>query len=332
MDAAATNFCTKCGQPRASAAVAFCTHCGARLRTVVTAPSESAETPPAVSDRPEAARPARPSGPATYEPQPYEPQPYAPQPYAPQPYEPQPYEPQPYEPQPYEPQPYGAGEDADHPYQGPHRRKTIAIAAAVAAVLVIGGVAAWLAIRPSTHTPSAAASHGPTVAAGAPQPTHVSTPASVSSPVQTPSATPTPGQTAPASSGLVRPAPGVAGEQAEASVQAFLDSYFAAINAHSYRRFGPLLSSQEGARIPRSAFESGDGTTTDSDAVLTSITGTSHDELAASVTFTSHQARADSANDSSCTHWAITLYLRHRGDSYLIYPPPASYRASYGAC
>lgn len=314
-----TNFCTKCGQPRASAAIAFCTQCGARLDEVTPVPPVSRDEAPSAYE------------PVTSEPQAYEPPPYEPVISEPQAYEPVSSEREQYEPPPYEPQAYDAPQYADDPRQGPRQRKNIAIAAAVVAVLAIGGVAGWLATRPSAHSPSAAASHKPTVA---PQPTHASAPVSAPSPVQTPSATPTPSLTAttPASTGLVSPAPGVAGEEAEASVQAFLDSYFAAINAHSYRQFRQLLSPRERGRIPRSTFQSGDSTSTDSNAILTGITSISDDELAASVTFTSHQAAADSANDSSCTDWAITLYLKQRGGSYVIYPPPASYRASFGAC
>jgi len=337
------NFCTKCGRPRASAATVFCTHCGARLDPVATTPTV-AETPPvaaipslaaappvsvdpepAVSESAEAAPPGEPAESGPSEAQPYEPRRSEAQPYEREPYVPQPYEPSQSEPY----QEYG-----DYAPGGSRRRKIISIAAAVVVVLLVGGAAAWLATRHSGHTPSAAG-HKPTIPVTARQAatqTPTPTPTPSATPTPTPSPTPTPTATAPASTGLVSPGPEVAGEQDEASVQAFLDSYFAAINAHSYRQFRQLLSPAERARIPRSTFRSGDGTTTDSAAVLTSITSAVAGELAAAVTFTSHQAAADSPNDSSCTDWSITLYLQPQNGTYLIVPPPASYQASYGAC
>ena len=113
---------------------------------------------------------------------------------------------------------------------------------------------------------------------------------------------------------------------------ALLDRYFTAINARDYAAYAGLLDRQRRRHETAASFRSGYGSTTDSDETLTAISDTGSGDLAASVTFTSHQKPADSLEHSSCTRWAITLYLVRHGTGYLIETPPAGYRAYYQAC
>ena len=83
---------------------------------------------------------------------------------------------------------------------------------------------------------------------------------------------------------------------------------------------------------PSLEFDEGYASTTDSDETLVRISAVGSGNVAASVTFISHQKTAISRDHSSCTLWAITLYLVRHGSGYLIGVPPAGYWASYQAC
>jgi hypothetical protein len=124
----------------------------------------------------------------------------------------------------------------------------------------------------------------------------------------------------------------VAGNAALPQVTALLDRYFAAINRHDYAAYAQLLDPQALARSPAPAFSAGDGSTADSDEMLTGVADTSSGGVAAAVTFTSRQQPADSPDHSACDAWSITLYLVPQGTGYLIGVPPAGYQASYASC
>ena len=129
-------------------------------------------------------------------------------------------------------------------------------------------------------------------------------------------------------------ASGAADNPAAAQVTALVNSYFTAINAHDYSAYADLLDQQARRQNPKSTFDSGYRTTTDSAETLTSISGTGSGGLAASLTFTSRQSPADSIDHSSCDQWSITLFLVPDGSGYLIGTPPSSsgYQASYQPC
>jgi hypothetical protein len=127
-------------------------------------------------------------------------------------------------------------------------------------------------------------------------------------------------------------AAGAATNPAAPKVAALLDRYFTAINRHDYAAYARLLDRQRRRYDPAASFASGYASTTDSDETLTGISAGRSGGVAASITFTSHQRPADSPDHSSCTRWAITLYLVRHGTGYLIGTPPASYQASYKAC
>jgi hypothetical protein len=143
---------------------------------------------------------------------------------------------------------------------------------------------------------------------------------------------PVPAQPAAPDSGFVSAAAGLTGRSDLSLVLAFLDRYFSAINRHDYSAYQRLLGPQMRAQIPRSRFDAQVATTADSDAVLTGIRHTQSQLIAASITFTSHQDLADSATDSRCTDWTITLYLQSAGSSFLMEVPPPSYSALSAAC
>ncbi|MGH3190995.1 MAG: hypothetical protein ACRDPY_24550 [Streptosporangiaceae bacterium] len=131
---------------------------------------------------------------------------------------------------------------------------------------------------------------------------------------------------------VVAVAAGVASNPAAPQVTALVDHYFTAINTRDYAAYARLLDRRRRRHETASSFRAGYASTTDSDATLTGILATGSGGVAASVTFTSHQKPANGQDHSSCTRWAITLYLARHGTGYLIETPPSGYRASYQAC
>jgi hypothetical protein len=219
--------------------------------------------------------------------------------------------------------------------RAPHRRSRAIIVAAVAAVVLAapGGAYALAAgqgqARPRaqpTGRASASATPSATVSQG--------TPAVVSLPSGPATGAPTVAGEVGAAGvpGVVAVAAGAAGNPAAPRVIALLDRYFAAINRRDYAAYARLLDRQRLRSDPAASFEGGYASTTDSDETLTRISAVGSGDVAASVTFTSHQKRAISRDHSSCTLWAITLYLVPHGTGYLIGTPPPGYWASYQAC
>jgi hypothetical protein len=119
---------------------------------------------------------------------------------------------------------------------------------------------------------------------------------------------------------------------AEPAVATFLSEYFTAINHHDYQAYIALLEPAAAARQTPARFAAGYGTTTDSGAILTTITDLGGGREAASVTFTSHQAPSASPDRSTCDVWHITLYLSPDGGGYLLRRPPADYQAHVRSC
>jgi hypothetical protein len=111
-----------------------------------------------------------------------------------------------------------------------------------------------------------------------------------------------------------------------------VSEYFTAINNHDYQAYVALLAPAQAARVTPASFAAGYGTTTDSDATLTSIADLDGGREAAFVTFTSHQAPSASPDNSSCDVWHIALYLIPDNASYLIKHPPSGYEARVRSC
>jgi hypothetical protein len=193
----------------------------------------------------------------------------------------------------------------------------IALGAAAAVMLIAAGVSVLLVRHQSPASPGAQASHRPQAT--------TSSSASPSSPA-TASASP------PAAGGLLSVAPSAARAPREAAVVAVLNSYFGAIDSHSYGAYEKLFSPAQRSSLSAAAFRAGYGSTTDSAERLHSITVTGAGQFAALVTFTSHQQAAQSPTQSSCTAWRITLYLVKQGRRYLLTAPPPGYAASYRGC
>jgi len=197
------------------------------------------------------------------------------------------------------------------------------VAAAFAAVL--GGVAAWLLIsQPARHDRPAAQ---PSAGAGQPAATG---PASPSAP-----ATPSPKASTPhAKAGkpdAVAFGPGVRRQPGAHHIAVFLATYFAAINGHHYDAYISLFDPLARPIQSRQEFRSGFGSTKDSGGRLVSISPTAAGP-AAEITFDSHQRPADSATQTACTSWRITLFLEPHGNTYLIGNAPATYRSAAIPC
>lgn len=131
---------------------------------------------------------------------------------------------------------------------------------------------------------------------------------------------------------MVSVSPDVAQDPDAPLVAAFLNGYFAAINAHNYKEYLALLSEPLQEAETARNFYAGYSSTTDSDAILSSISDTGPGSIGATVSFTSHQLPADSASDSACTAWNITLYLTQQSGRYLLGTPPSGYHAVYKPC
>jgi hypothetical protein len=193
----------------------------------------------------------------------------------------------------------------------------------VVVVLAVGGGAFALVSSLTAHKSAAQASGQPTSPG-------TGTPATSSA-----SATATPSSTAsPATSAgfTVAVAPAAAGNPAAPQVRVLLERYFTAINSRDYGAYSSLLDAHMRQKNPPSTFTSGYATTHDSAETLTGITDTAGGGLEATVSFTSRQSPTDSINNSSCTAWMITLYLRPQGSGYLIGAPPAGYQPAHQNC
>lgn len=125
--------------------------------------------------------------------------------------------------------------------------------------------------------------------------------------------------------------PGASGQPGAHHVAAFLTTYFAAINSHHYYAYISLFDPAGRPIQSKQEFLSGFRSTRDSGATLVGISPTAAGP-AAEITFDSHQNPADSATQSACTSWRITLYLETHGRTYLIGKAPATYRSQATSC
>jgi hypothetical protein len=232
--------------------------------------------------------------------------------------------------------PWSAEPSASPPGQSPRRRRNI-VTAVLAALVVLaagGGAIFWVTHRSQAKlsaeqahaTPTVPGSHGTTGAST--HPPQSATPSLTPTPTPSPAATATPT----ISGGLVSLAPGVSQDPDAARVDAFLLSYFAAINNHNFANYRRLLDPQLQQQESAQSFRSGYRSTTDSAATLTAFSQLGSGSVSAAVTFTSHQLPADSPTHTACTNWNIVLYLHQQGGRYVIGPAPAGYQAVYSRC
>jgi hypothetical protein len=207
------------------------------------------------------------------------------------------------------------------------------VAVAVAAVLVLGGggFAAWKFLL--HHTTSTGATGAPTAAAsqpgsggGSPEASTPTPAPTASTPAQTtPSAVPsTPGSGFPVAATAT-----VAAQPGEQQVVEFLQAWFTAINNHNYGEYTSLVTSSQ--RPTLGGFESGFGSTTDSNATLTGLAATANG-MAATLTFTSHQQPSASPTGTLCDKWHITLFLQAHNGGYRDGAAPPGYHAHDRAC
>ncbi|HXW47154.1 MAG TPA: hypothetical protein VEL03_20340 [Streptosporangiaceae bacterium] len=135
-----------------------------------------------------------------------------------------------------------------------------------------------------------------------------------------------------AGSGALSLAPGVPAAPHAVAVERFVIRYFRAINDHDYAAYRMLFSTSLRNGLSAAAFNSGYGSSRDSQATLRSVSSAAGGELDAVVTFTSHQNPAASPTHSSCTAWTISLYLVRQGSGYVLVSPPAGYQATFSSC
>ncbi|HEY6495272.1 MAG TPA: hypothetical protein VIZ43_18505 [Trebonia sp.] len=305
-------FCKKCGRPRAGD-VRFCPGCGTEFTAVTAAGETQPAAVPLAGD--EGFRPPdEPTDRWKTEDTVYAAPGYVP------------------------PAPPGPGFPPPSGPAGPRRRSgggrtaALVIVAIVVALAVGGGV--YALVSGSHGHATAQPSSNPTVSVSVGTVPAVQASASLAqsasaAPSATPSASVTPG---PTQTGTVQVASDAVGDQGEPQVEAFLNSYFNAINTRNYGEYDSLLDAQERQANSRSSFDSGYATTKDSNEVLTGIANTGGGDLTVSVSFTSHQSPADSIDDSACDDWQLSLFLARQGNGYVMTAAPAGYHALYADC
>jgi hypothetical protein len=189
----------------------------------------------------------------------------------------------------------------------------------------LGGLAAWLLIsQPTGHARPAAQSSAGAGQRATAGPTSVSSPATPSQQAST--------QHARASNThAVALGAGAKRQPGAHHVAAFLGTYFAAVNNHDFQAYIRLFDPQARPIQNRQQFLAAFRSTKDSGLRLVGISPTGTGP-AAEITFDSHQRPADSATQTACTSWRITLFLEAHGRSYLIGGPPAGYHAQATPC
>ena len=122
-------------------------------------------------------------------------------------------------------------------------------------------------------------------------------------------------------------APAAAQHPRARGVEAFLTDYFTAINSRNYQQYRSLLDPALQAKETAGNFFAGYASTTDSGAVLHSISRTGAGTVAAAVTFISHQRPADSATGTACTRWSLVFNLARQGGKFVFVSAQAADQA-----
>lgn len=113
------------------------------------------------------------------------------------------------------------------------------------------------------------------------------------------------------------PTPTPAGAQRDASVTAFYEKYFSAINNGDYDTVWRMLSPRLRGSSP-TALGKGFATTQDSNIEVVSLSPKSKGWVLAHVTFTSTQDAANGPNGDTCDNWDLEYLLAPVGDSWQI--------------
>ena len=197
------------------------------------------------------------------------------------------------------PAPVGAPPPAPTPRANPHRTRTGLIIALAAVVLVVlAGAGIFLAQRGAdTAGETSGSLAGTTVAPTPDQPTDRGAPS------------PEP------SSEPASPSPQVTDQAA--SVAAFYDDYFTAINDGDYDTVWRMLSPRLRGSSP-AALAKGFASTQDSNIEVVSVTAKSRGRVLAHVTFTSTQDAADGPDGDTCDNWDLDYLLAPSGDSWRV--------------
>lgn len=192
--------------------------------------------------------------------------------------------------------------------------------AAVAAIVALGAVGGFLAVRASGGTRAAAlpsASPDPTAVPATTGPATTGPVTTVpSNPVGEPTRAgdPTGTPTTP-----ITVASALVDQPHMDQVAATLAAYFDAIDSRDYDAYRAVLTNTEDRIISEDQFETGYRSTRNSDV---RVTGASHDEeggILASVAFRSHQDARDSPDGTStCLDWVVAFPMVPVGDQYMI--------------
>lgn len=213
---------------------------------------------------------------------------------------------------------------------GPRRpgrgRRPALVAGAVVVVLAAGGGAFALVSSLHQHDKGSSTAARSTALGSSTAPTATAT--TTAPATSTPTTAPPASASAPA--GPVAFAAGVSASPYAAQAETTFTHYFGGINAHDYAEYASSLDSAMQAANPKSTFDSGYSTTTDSNEKINSIAG-SGSNLTAVVTFKSVQAASDSPDGSACNDYTLALPLVQQGTGYVIATPPSGY-ASYTDC
>ena len=201
---------------------------------------------------------------------------------------------------------------------------TLPVAALIVVlVAVVTGAGTWYAGRQS---PVAHQSPAPSSAEPSSGPSSGSSAPGKSEPTNSQPASSSPASPA----ALVSLAPAAALYPGAAAIEAVISQYFQAINGRDYAEY--LTTQSPGNALTAQQFQTGFRSTTDSNALITSIASAPDGRPAADMTFTSQQQAQDGPDGQTCTDWQVTLFFDGTAGTWTIGAPAAGYRASYQAC
>jgi hypothetical protein len=92
-------------------------------------------------------------------------------------------------------------------------------------------------------------------------------------------------------------------------IQSTFESYFGGINTRSWDQAYANYSPSYQANISEQSFETTDGTSTDTNVVITSVTDNPDQSVTADVSFTSSQAAVYGQDGETCTDWTLAYQL-----------------------
>jgi hypothetical protein len=200
---------------------------------------------------------------------------------------------------------------------------------ALAAVIVLlaagGGTFALVRNADERHTAGPGGGAPAVTTRASPPPSQPASPQPSPSPSPSPSLTPS----ASPSPSVVSIGPAV---NASPQVEVVLSHYFQGINDRNYAEYASAETAKDREDQPKSSFDAGYATTTDTGMTLKSLTPTGDGDLTATVVFTSRQSPSDSVDDSACNNWTLNLYLVRNGAGYLIAPAPPDYQPAHTDC